>query len=91
MVSRAPNVPARMTFLALLCAGSSWGIHALGLRWLWAVPLGLAAGFVLYCVWLALDSRHSHGCCPPPTFPRSDDTPYPPIPRPPGPSSPSGA
>jgi hypothetical protein len=81
MSGRAPNVPARMTFLALLCAGSSWGIHALGLRWLWAAPLGLVAGVVLYVVWLILDSRHRHGCCEPPPFPRDVDTPSIPVPR----------
>jgi hypothetical protein len=85
MSARPPNVPARMTVLGLLCAGSSWGIHALGLRWLWSVPLGLVAGLVLYCVLLALESRHPHGCVALPPFPPGDDTPYPPIPRPPGP------
>lgn len=88
MAYRAPNVPARMMVLALLCAGSSWGIHALGLRWLWAAPLGLVAGLVLYCVWLALDARNHRGCCNLPPFPPGHDTPYPPIPKPPGPSSP---
>ena len=50
-----------MIFLALLCAGSGWGIHALGLRWLWAAPLGIVAGIALYIGFLILDSRN-HRC-----------------------------
>ena len=85
------NIPLRMTVLALLCAGSAWGLHVLGLRWLWAAPLGIVAGIVLWAVFLALDVRNRSGCCVPPPFPPNQDTPYPPIPRPRDPNSPSGA
>jgi hypothetical protein len=80
-----------MTVLALLCAGAAWGIHALGLRWLWSAPLGIVSGIVLWAVILALDGRNRSGCCELPPFPPGTDTPYPPIPGPRDPKSPSGA
>lgn len=67
-----PNIPARLAVLLLLSAGSAWGGHALGLRWLWAVPLGFVAGVVVYFALVALGGSHSHGgCCPEERMPRS--------------------
>lgn len=65
-----PNYLARFVVVILLAAGSSWGIHRLGLAWLWSVPLGVAAGIVEYYILIALGG--SRGCCdhPGPRDPR---------------------
>lgn len=68
-----------MTMLVLLCGGSSWGLHALSLSWLWALPLGILGGFLLFCIGLAFEARSRHGCEQLPPFPRSDSDPR--IPR----------
>jgi hypothetical protein len=71
--SKPPNVTGRMLFFALLCGGSSWTIHALGLRWLWAVPLGIVGGMALYIAWLvAVDSRRPRGCVDLPPYEKPD-------------------
>lgn len=73
MNRRPPSPIARLTVLLLLCGGSSWGLHALGLTWAWAVPCGAVAGFVVFCVGLSLDHRRREGCHGPRRFPDPDD------------------